>query len=93
MLARLAKDFEPDKSTPVAAKNTYEGQKKRLAFPATGLTVQKAAELMVISVTAELIGITRRLNQNSPCSERVSLFCEKIVESEEDFLIRLRGFM
>ncbi|MFA9381062.1 MAG: hypothetical protein ACERKO_08380 [Acetanaerobacterium sp.] len=69
------------------------GQKKRLDAGTDTNNTAKAAELLIISATAEIIGITRRMGADGGCSERVFIFCEKVVESENDFIGRLRGFL
>ncbi len=68
-------------------------QKNRLDVTLPKPTVRTAAELLIVSATAEVIGITRRLTAGNGCSERVMMFSEKVVESENDFIERLRSFL
>ncbi len=68
-------------------------QKSRLDVAMSKINMRTAAELLIVSATAEVIGITRRLTAGKGCSERVMIFCEKVVESENDFIERLRSFL
>ncbi len=70
-----------------------DAQKGRLDVGLPKPNVRTAAELLIISATAEVIGITRRLSAGKGCSERVMAFCEKVVESESDFIDRIRSFL
>ncbi len=78
---------------PDAAPSRNNAQKNRLNVEAFPLSTQKAAELLIISATAEIIGILRRISNDEGCSERVFMFCEKVVESENEFTDKLRSFL
>ncbi len=83
-LARLC----PDKT-----QSRNNAQKNRLDAGISTFDIQTASEMLIVSATAEIIGITRRLSANGDCSERVVLFCEKVIESENQFIDRLRSFL
>ena len=66
--------------TPAAAKPSGDDGKK-------------LAENLIKDSTAQVIAISKSLNENSNCSADVKSLAEKTIELENLFMARLRGFL
>lgn len=58
-----------------------------------GHDTAQSAKRLILSATAEVIGITRRLSASGGCTGPVAAFCEKVVDAQNEFMERLRGFL
>lgn len=99
---RIARQTKLDAINTLGRMNVSPSELKKTSVhrKTTGFTAKQTetdekllAEALIKDTTAQVIYISRSLNEHSNCSAAIKSMAEKTIELENLFLARLRGFL